>query len=99
MSVFVRLRVPEPDLTPRQMIARAEAMIPMLREQQDDAERMGQYTPAVHEAFLDAGFYRVPQLKRYGGYEFGMEDYLKLSVTISDVVTRDRHGASGSGRA
>ena len=82
MTNFKPIPVPEPDLTPRQMIARAEAMIPMLREQQDDAERMGQYTPAVHEAFLDAGFYRVLQPKRYGGYEFGMEDYLKLSATI-----------------
>ena len=33
--------VPEPDLTPQEIVARAEALVPMLRAQQDDAERRG----------------------------------------------------------
>jgi hypothetical protein len=33
--------VPEPDLTPEEMILRASAMVPTLRERQADCERLG----------------------------------------------------------
>jgi 3-hydroxy-9,10-secoandrosta-1,3,5(10)-triene-9,17-dione monooxygenase len=77
-----RLRIPEPDLTPAEMIRRAQALRPMLRAQQEEAERLGHYTPEVHQAFLDAGFYRLFQPRRFGGYEFPMETYFKVSIEI-----------------
>ena len=58
--------VPEPALTPKEMIARAEAMIPMLREQQDDAEARGYYSETVHREFVNAGFSRCMQPRRFG---------------------------------
>jgi len=76
------LPVPEPGLTPQEMIRRAQSLRQLLRDQQEDAERLGNYTPQVHEAFLKAGFYRILQPKRYGGYEFPMETYLKVSIEI-----------------
>jgi 3-hydroxy-9,10-secoandrosta-1,3,5(10)-triene-9,17-dione monooxygenase len=75
--------VPEPDLTPKQIVARAEALVPMLRAQQDDAERRGYYSQAVHEEFLKAGFYRMTQPRRFGGYEFDLKTYLKTMITIA----------------
>ena len=76
------LPVPEPGLTPREMIGRAQSFRQLLRDQQDEAERLGQYTEQVHEAFLKAGFYRLLQPTRYGGYEFPMETYFKVSLEI-----------------
>ena len=52
---------PEPDLTPKQMIARATALIPELRAQQDEADERGTYSAAMHETFTAAGFYRITQ--------------------------------------
>src|SRR5262249_21743588 len=73
---------PEPTLTPREMLARAEALVPLLREEADESERIGQYTEAVHRAFLEGGFYRVLQPKRYGGHEVSLETYPRLSSII-----------------
>lgn len=39
------LPVPEPDLTPRELIRRAQSFRQLLRDQQEDAERLGNYTP------------------------------------------------------
>ena len=75
--------VPEPQLTPEEMIARAEALIPMLREQQDEAEERGYYSEAVHEEFLRAGLSRICQPRRFGGYEFDLPTFLRAMVKIS----------------
>lgn len=76
------IAVPEPDLTPEEMIERAKAMLQLLRDQQEEAQRLGHYTEEVHQAFLRAGFYRVLQPRRFGGYAFPMETYLKIAVEI-----------------
>jgi 3-hydroxy-9,10-secoandrosta-1,3,5(10)-triene-9,17-dione monooxygenase len=70
-------------VTPEEMIARAQELIPMLREQQDDAERRGHYGPAVHEEFLRAGFYRMLQPRRFGGLELDMTTFLRTMVAIA----------------
>jgi 3-hydroxy-9,10-secoandrosta-1,3,5(10)-triene-9,17-dione monooxygenase len=75
--------VPEPDLTPADLLARARALVPMLREQQDEAEERGHYGEAVHEAFLKAGFSRTTQPRRFGGYEFDLRTFLETMVIIS----------------
>jgi 3-hydroxy-9,10-secoandrosta-1,3,5(10)-triene-9,17-dione monooxygenase len=75
--------VPEPDLTPQEIVARAQALVPMLRAQQDDAERRGFYGPDVHEAFLQAGLYRMTQPRRFGGYEFDLKTFLKAMIAIA----------------
>lgn len=39
------LPVPEPDLTPREMIRRAQSFRQLLRDQQEEAERLGPWQP------------------------------------------------------
>jgi len=43
--------VPEPDLAPEAVIGRARALIPAIRAQQDDAERLGHHTPELDRQF------------------------------------------------
>src|SRR6266545_1747613 len=73
---------PEPGLTADQVIARAEAMIPELIERQAEAEERGFYAEDVHERFVRNGFYRILVPRRYGGYEFGVETFLRVSMTL-----------------
>ena len=47
------LPVPEPDLTPQELIARAAALKPLLREQQAENDERGSYSPELHQAFLE----------------------------------------------
>ena len=54
------IKIPEPDLTPQEMIARAAALRPKLRAQQDENDERGTYSEELHQDFLKAGFYRIP---------------------------------------
>lgn len=77
------LRVPEPDLTPDDALARAVALRPLLRENRVPAAENGTYSDEVHRAFDEAGFYRLVQPRRYGGYEFNLEDQYRVLIEIS----------------
>lgn len=75
--------VPEPDLTPRELIARATALQPMLRAQQEENDIRGTYSEALHQEFLKAGLYRALQPRLYGGYEFDLATFYKAMIEIS----------------
>lgn len=74
---------PEPGLTAKELIARAEGLREMIREQQDQAEAQGGYTQEVHEAISKAGLYRALAPKMFGGYEVDMRSYLEISINIA----------------
>ncbi len=58
-------------------------MRPLLLEQQGETEQRGYHSEEIHRAFLDAGFYRTIQPRRFGGYEFDLETFYKLVVEVS----------------
>ena len=72
-----------PNLTPEDLWAKAREMRPMLLEEQENTEKRGTYSPAVRDAFHDAGFYKFIHPKKYGGFQFGIRDYYKLIVEIA----------------
>ncbi|MBM7774549.1 3-hydroxy-9,10-secoandrosta-1,3,5(10)-triene-9,17-dione monooxygenase [Actinokineospora baliensis] len=75
--------VPEPDLTPDQVIARAEALALTLVERQAETEQATGYAQDTHEAFARAGFYRILVPRRYGGYEFGAETFMRVCLALA----------------
>ena len=77
------ISVPEPNLTPKQMIARAVSLRPKLREQQDANDERGTYSPELHEDFIKAGFYRCTQPKMFGGYEFDLATFYKTMTEVA----------------
>jgi 3-hydroxy-9,10-secoandrosta-1,3,5(10)-triene-9,17-dione monooxygenase len=79
----VELKPPEPDLTPAQIVARARALIPEIRDQQAEAERIGTHTEALDRKFEQAGFYRTLQPRRFGGYEFDLPTFWKVTLAIA----------------
>ena len=74
---------PEPSLTPAQMVARAREMVPVLRERQAECESLGRIPSETNDAFVAAGFYRILQPRRFGGYEFDLETFAKVMIEIS----------------
>ncbi len=48
---------------------RAAAMAPILVERQKEADTLRRIPDSTHRDFLDAGFYRIYQPRRYGGLE------------------------------
>ncbi len=81
---------PEPGLTPDEMVHRAEALRPVLRERQAECETLGCLPAATNDAFVEAGFYRILQPRRFGGYEFDIP-------TFVDVMTEVARGCPSSG--
>ncbi len=65
------------------MVARAREMVPMLREQQAECERAGRVLPHVNDAFVKAGFYRIMQPRRFGGYEFDIPTFHRAMSEIA----------------
>src|ERR1700683_2117440 len=83
LSDLPRVLVPEPDLTPAEMIARAKALAPAVRADAPEAERRGYYSESLHEQFRDAGFYRIFVPRRFGGAEFDFPTYYRVMLEIS----------------
>jgi 3-hydroxy-9,10-secoandrosta-1,3,5(10)-triene-9,17-dione monooxygenase len=74
---------PEPDLTPQEMLHRAEAMRQVLRERQPLCEQLGHLPEETNDEFLRAGFYRIVQPRMFGGYEFSLPDFIRVMMEIS----------------
>jgi 3-hydroxy-9,10-secoandrosta-1,3,5(10)-triene-9,17-dione monooxygenase len=77
------LLAPETNLTAQELVARAEAMRPQLLAQQAETEQRTYYSKEMHAAFRDAGFYRTLQPRRFGGYEFDVPTFYKLSMATA----------------
>jgi 3-hydroxy-9,10-secoandrosta-1,3,5(10)-triene-9,17-dione monooxygenase len=75
--------VPEPDLTPEQMVERATGLRPRLLACQDECEGLRALPESTHRAFVEAGFYRILQPRRFGGYEFGLDTFARVMSEIA----------------
>lgn len=74
---------PEPDLTPAEMIGRAEALRSLLFARQAETEAAGNMSAATNAELIKAGFYRVLQPRLFGGYEFDLPTYVRVMMTVS----------------
>jgi alkylation response protein AidB-like acyl-CoA dehydrogenase len=61
------------------LIIRAESLIPFLRERARDADRHGEFSPEAIHQLREAGFFRILQPARFGGY--GLDPSTLWSVT------------------
>ena len=75
--------VPEPALRPDQMVARAVALRSRLRDDQADTEANSRYSKDMHDAFVEAGFYRMLQPRMFGGYEFDIQTFYRTIIEIA----------------
>jgi 3-hydroxy-9,10-secoandrosta-1,3,5(10)-triene-9,17-dione monooxygenase len=78
---------PEPDLTPKELVARADTMRGTLRERQALCEQSGRLPPETNDDFVKAGFYRTLQPRCFGGYEFDLPTFAKVIMAISRGCT------------
>jgi 3-hydroxy-9,10-secoandrosta-1,3,5(10)-triene-9,17-dione monooxygenase len=74
---------PEPGLTPEEVVARAEAIARTLVARQNEVEERTYYAADIHEEFRKAGFYRILVPRRYGGYEFGVDTFVRVSMALT----------------
>ncbi len=65
------------------LLQRAADMVPILREREAAARQAGQVSDETIQAFTDAGFFRVLQPRRYGGYELPPSVYAGITRTLA----------------
>jgi 3-hydroxy-9,10-secoandrosta-1,3,5(10)-triene-9,17-dione monooxygenase len=74
---------PEFNLTVDELLHRANALRPLLRERQAECERSGELLEDTNNRFLAAGFYRILQPRRFGGYEFALPDFIRVMIAVA----------------
>jgi len=74
----------DPDERAGELLSRARDMIPVLRARERAAIEAGQVSTQTVDEFTRAGFFRVLQPRRYGGYELPPEVYFTLARTLAE---------------
>jgi 3-hydroxy-9,10-secoandrosta-1,3,5(10)-triene-9,17-dione monooxygenase len=73
----------EPVPTPDELVARAAALRPRLVAEQAETERRRYFSPELHEAFLEAGFYDLYVPRRFGGLEYDVPTWVRVIQEIA----------------
>jgi len=83
--------------TPAELIARARAMIPLLAERAAAAEAERALPDETIADMQAAGFFRVLQPRRWGGYELDMATYFEVQLALAqgDLSTAWVYGVVG----
>jgi 3-hydroxy-9,10-secoandrosta-1,3,5(10)-triene-9,17-dione monooxygenase len=71
------------------LIERARALVPVLRERAARTEAAERLLPETVNDFVDVGFFRIVQPRRFGGFEFGID-------VLEEVVTEVGRGCGSS---
>ena len=64
--------------TADELVARAAAMVPGLRARADEIEEARRVPDDVIESFKEAGFFRILQAKKFGGYEMNPVVFMRV---------------------
>src|SRR5262249_6597044 len=70
-------------VTPDELVARADALRPRLLEEQAATEERGYYSEELHDAFREAGFYRIFVPRSYGGLELDVPTFYRVIASVS----------------
>ena len=72
------------DVTPETLVARAEAMVPVLRERAQQTQDDRKVVDQTIEDFKQAGFFRVLQQKEFGGYEMDPQVFFDIQIKLAE---------------
>jgi 3-hydroxy-9,10-secoandrosta-1,3,5(10)-triene-9,17-dione monooxygenase len=82
---------------PTEIVARARAMIPALAQRSLEGRRQGRIPDETIADMQRAGFFRVLQPKRWGGYEMELNTFYEIQLALAegDMSTAWIYGVSG----
>ena len=73
-----------PQLTQaEQLYKAARNLVPALRERATETARLGHLPAATIDAMQQAGFFRIMQPARYGGFELDPEVFFKVQRSVN----------------
>ena len=66
-----------------ELIAKAEAMIPVLRERSNSANTDRRIPKETIQDSKEAGFFKILQSKKYGGYELDPHTFSEVQIRVA----------------
>src|SRR5580658_8765705 len=93
-----RLSIPSPD----ELIERARAMVPEIRELAEATEKNRNVFPHIIDKIRDAELLRTCRPREFGGFEYDTETALKIAMTIAAACPSTGwsvNGAVSNGRS
>jgi 3-hydroxy-9,10-secoandrosta-1,3,5(10)-triene-9,17-dione monooxygenase len=66
-----------------ELIARAEALRPMLREQQASCEARGYPSEEVYAALAEAGLFKILRPSHFGGYQMRLKEFYRVVIEVA----------------
>ncbi len=73
-----------PTPTDQELVARARALLPLLRKNAAEGEQNRRVLDESIQAMEDAGLFKIVAPKRYGGYETSIRTMLEVSSTVAE---------------
>jgi len=67
-----------------ELVERARALIPLLRERADEDERNRKINPETVRRMNEAGLFRVLQPRRWGGFELGQRAFAEVQMALGE---------------
>jgi alkylation response protein AidB-like acyl-CoA dehydrogenase len=71
-------------MTEQELLRKIEALVPMLEAHAVQAERERKPHDDVMKAIEDTGVYRYFVPKEYGGFEFGLETFMRIGMALGE---------------
>lgn len=68
-----------------EILRRIEEIAPLIREQADEMEALGHFTPAVKQALTDTGVYSMGFPKVWGGAEVRIDDQIRILEALARI--------------
>ena len=72
------------NVSPEILVQRARDMVPFLKEMASRAETERKVPEETVQKMKDAGFFRVLQPKRWGGYEMDPQVFFDIQLTLAE---------------
>lgn len=70
--------------SPADLVERARALIPVLRERAAASEAAANILPETVQAIKDAGLFRILQPRRWGGYEMSPKTFYDVQMALAE---------------
>ncbi|MGJ8685939.1 MAG: acyl-CoA dehydrogenase family protein [Spongiibacteraceae bacterium] len=68
-----------------QLYADAQAILPALRERQEETSKLGRLPDATIEQMQDSGFFKIMQPTRYDGFELNPQVFFDVQQTLAEA--------------
>ena len=70
-------------VSPSELVRRAQSLVPMIRERQEETEANGRVSAEIFGAICDAEIFKILLPRRYGVFEYGLDTFAEVGFEIA----------------